>query len=111
MTRHEEMRIACQAFHVKHPEVWEMFVKFALEKADLGYDHYGVSGVFERVRWETSVGDGEPELKINNNFKPFYARRFNAMNPHLGGGEFFRLREQITLHRPATGRPEFVTAR
>ena len=111
MTRHEEIRRACQAFHAKHPEVWKLFVKFALEKVALGYDHYGVSGVFERVRWETSVGGETPELKINNNFKPFYARRFNLMNPHLGDGQFFRLREQITRHRPATGLSEFVVTR
>ena len=110
-TRHDEMRRACQEFHDANPEVWELFVKFALEKAAVGYDHYGVSGVFERVRWETSVGGEEPELKINNNFKPFYARRFNLMNPHLGDGQFFRLREQITRHRPATGLSEFVITR
>jgi len=107
VTRHDELRAQCQAFHKEHPEVWELFHRFALEKASLGYDHYGVSGVFERVRWETSAGGEHPELKLNNNFKPFYARRFNRMHPELGGGEFFRVRAQITRGRAATGRPRF----
>jgi len=34
-TRHEEMRRACQEFHNANKEVWELFVKFALEKARL----------------------------------------------------------------------------
>ena len=110
-TRHEEMRRACQEFHNANKEVWELFVKFALEKAALGYEHYGVSGVFERIRWETSVGADEPELKLNNNHRAFYARRFNRMFPDLGGGEFFRVRTQTARQRGATARPEFRDAR
>jgi hypothetical protein len=111
MTRHEEIRQACQEFHDTHPEVWALFCQFALEKAALGYENFGVSGVFERVRWETSAGGEDPDLKINNNFKPFYARRFNRMHPELGGGEFFRVREQTTRHRAATGRAAFIAPR
>jgi hypothetical protein len=105
------MRRACQEFHNANKEVWELFVKFALEKAALGYEHFGAKAVMERIRWETSVGGSEPELKINGNHTAFYARRFNRMYPQLGNGEFFRVREQTSRQRGATARPEFRDAR
>ena len=101
------MRAACNEFHLQHPDVWRLFVKFALEKAALGYDHFGVGSVFERLRWETSKGGEEPELKINNNFRAFYARRFNRMHPYLGGGEFFRTRIQVSESVPANESPQY----
>ncbi len=90
--RLEEMRKDCQSFHRKHPEVWSLFVGFTLEKIRLGYKHYGVGAVMERVRWETSAGDSSPEFKINNNFRAFYARRFAKAFPEHK--DFFRTRVQ-----------------
>ena len=100
MTRHDELRRDCNRFHAEHPEVWDLFVKFTMEKVALGYDHYGVVGVFERLRWETNAGADVPELNINSSFRAFYARRFNKLHPHLGGGQFFRLRAQTSLSEP-----------
>ena len=107
MSRHAELRRQCQEFHSAHPEAWDLFQRFALEKAALGFEHYSANGVFERIRWETSVGGQEPELKLNNNYRPFYARRFNRLYPHLGEGEFFRVREQTSTTQPATGRADY----
>ena len=111
MTRHEEMRRSCQAFHGEHPEVWKLFVRFTMEKVALGYDNFGAKAVMERIRWETSAGGDDPELKIGNNHTAFYARRFNRLNPDLGDGRFFRLREQTSHYAPATGLSEFVVNR
>jgi hypothetical protein len=70
------MRADYEAFHRAHPEVWEMFERFALQKArEHGRTHYGAKSVMERVRWETEAGGGEP-FSINNNWTAFYARRF-----------------------------------
>lgn len=107
VTRHEEVRRQCQVFHVEHPDVWRLFCQFALEKAELGYEHFGARAVLERIRWETSAGGTSPDLKFNDHFVPFYARRFNRMHPELGGGEFFRVRAQTTRQRAATGRAAF----
>jgi len=92
MNRLEEMRKECQRFHRAHPEVWTLFVSFAFEKIRLGYTHYGVGAVIERVRWETSGGASRPDFKINNNFRAFYARRFAKVFPEHK--DFFRTRVQ-----------------
>ena len=90
MTRHAQMRAECNQFHRDNPEVWTMFVRFSREKIALGYAHYGAKAVMERIRWETSTGASQPELKINDHYTAFYARRFNQAD----GREFFRTRVQ-----------------
>lgn len=110
-TRHEEVRRACQEFHNAHPEVWDLFVQFTMQKVALGYDHFGARAVIERIRWETSAGASEPHLKFQDHYIAFYARRFNRLHPELGGGEFFRTREQTTRYKAATGREAFIATR
>jgi len=102
--RHEEMREAARKFHKSNPEVWNLFRRFVFEKINAGYAHYGAGAIMERVRWESDRGAGEPALKINNNFRAFYAREFEELYPiHKG---FFRSRVQTSAQRPATGQPE-----
>ena len=106
-TRHDEIRDQCQAFHVEHPEVWELFVQFTFQMIDRGFNNYAVSGIFERIRWEKDIGgDGLTMFKINNNYKPFYARRFMKMFPKHDG--FFRTRHQVSEDRSATDLPEMT---
>ena len=104
ISRREEMREECGKFHARNPEVWRLFERFALEKIRLGFAHYGAKAVLERVRWEYAEGGHEPELKVNNNFPAFYARRFAREYPQYAG--FFRTRAQVSECRPATGLPE-----
>ena len=105
-SRHEEVREQCAKFHNEHPRVWVLFVKFTRNRIRRGFKNYSVSAIFERVRWETDQADtkGGVIFKINNNYKPFYARRFMKVYPEHDG--FFRTRAQITKRRPATGRRE-----
>lgn len=105
-TRKEQMRQKCVEFHKKHPEVWELFVKFTKQVIARGHSNYGVGAIFERIRWEldTVGGDGKSTFKLNNNFRAFYARRFHAMYPlHQG---FFRTREQTSSARAMSDLPE-----
>lgn len=116
MTRNEEMREACRAFHKSHPEVWSLFCRFAMEKASRGFRHFGAKAVMERIRWETAGGATSPELKISNNHTAFYARRFNRLHPHISNGNFFRCHDQAShrtaSHRTAaTGQPAFQQRR
>ncbi len=99
LSRHEELRSGCNAFHRSHPEVWRLFVRFTFEKLDLGYRHFGAKAVMERVRWETAAGGSMPELKLNNNYTAFYARRFARMYPEHA--DFFRTRVQTSHITPA----------
>ena len=103
-TRHQELREACIAFHKAHPIGWALFVKFTFERIGLGFEHYSVNAIFERIRWETDQAnvDGKTSFKLNNNYRPFYARRFHRMYPEHDG--FFRLRHQISKEGPAVQR-------
>ena len=104
-TRHDEMIDQFKTFHARHPEVWELFQRFAFEKIRQGFDTYSANGIFERIRWEVaSPGYGENEFKINNNYRPFYARWFMLAHPKYSG--FFRVREQTSRWSVATNLPE-----
>ena len=108
-TRRDEIREQCANYHAKHPEVWDYFVQFTFEKIKQGYKHYSAMGVWQRLRWELSVGaDGVSEFKINNNYVPYYARRFMKKYPEHDG--FFRTREPHSGKRAATGLPELGPA-
>jgi len=105
-TRYDELREQVTEYHRNHPEVWELFVRFSFEMINRGFQHYSVSGIFERIRWEMDCGgDGISEFKIGNNYKPFYARRFMKIYPEHDG--FFRLRYQTTMDKPALNLREF----
>ena len=52
-TRADEMREQVIAFHKEHPDVWELFVQFTMEKIEQGYNNYSVNAIFERKSLET----------------------------------------------------------
>ncbi len=101
-SRHEEMRAQCNDFHERHPGVWDLFVRFALEKIGRGYRKYGAKAIMERVRWETDQGGDEPALKINDHYTAFYARRFARAYPTHA--ECFRTRIQKRAQCKPTNR-------
>lgn len=104
-TRLEEMREQVQEYHIKHPEVWDMFEDFAFAMIYRGYKNYSVNAIFERIRWEKDAGgDGINQFKIGNNYRAFYARRFMKKYPQHEG--FFRTRTQKSASQPATYLPE-----
>lgn len=105
-SRYDEMREQCNTFHGQHPMVWKLFERFTLERIHRGFGHYSVNAIFERIRWETDQAtvDGKTTFKLNNNYRPFYARRFMRLHPDHEG--FFRLRKQISKYEAATGMSE-----
>jgi len=105
-SRYDEMYKQVAEFHKEHPEVWDLFKKFTFEKIKQGFKNYGARNIIERIRWETDKPNeqGVGTFKINNNYHPFYARRFMRKFPEHEG--FFRTREQISKKQPATNLPE-----
>lgn len=104
-TRYDEMRQQVIAFHKANPKVWELFDKFTRDRINRGFKNYSVNGIFERIRWETAQakpGD-ESGFKLNNNYRPFYARAWMELNPDHDG--FFRTRKQTSKNDPASHRP------
>ena len=103
-TRYNELRADCNRFHRKNPKVWALFQKFTFQLIRRRFRHYSVMGVISRIRWETDVPNpsGGSEFKMNNNYSPFYARRFHKEFPDHD--DFFRLREQSSKKAPPVNR-------
>jgi len=81
-----------QKFDNENPEFWQMFERFGLLAAK-ARNHYSAKAVFERIRWHTAVEMEGEQYKVNNNWAPYYGRKFNDNHPELGNGEFFILRQ------------------
>lgn len=77
-------------YDAENPEIWVYFRKFAFRaKNEKGFKNYSANGIFELIRWHTS-GTGNDGFKVNNNYRPDYARKMMDMYPDFEG--FFRLR-------------------
>lgn len=68
----------------QHPQIWEYFKLFSLQMIGKGYKRIGSKMIFERIRWETMItGDGT--FKVNNNYTPYYSRKFEKEFPEYEG--------------------------
>lgn len=78
-------------FDAANPRVYELFERFALEKASTR-THYSADAIMHRVRWECDAVDAEDGsgFRVNNNFVTHYARKFEQAHPECVG--FFRFR-------------------
>ncbi len=107
-TRLHELHDDALAFHKANPRVWRLFHQFTLELIGRGFEHYGVAGVWERIRWETASVHDPASFTLNNNHRAFYARWWMQINPEYAG--FFRTREQISGKQVATNLPPLTPA-
>jgi hypothetical protein len=77
-------------YHAENPQIWEAFKKTAIEAKNKGFKNYSSKGIFEIIRWHTTVS-GNDGFKVNNIYTPDYARKLmNEMSEFVG---FFRVRE------------------
>lgn len=85
--------IEAQAREFDHANPWifEHLVRLARARRDAGYPHGSINQLFEVLRWERDLlvhtTDG---LKLNNNYRAYYARKLMAVHPDLSG--FFHTR-------------------
>ena len=109
-TRADEMDEQAQAFHERNPLVYQLFVRFAKEMVSRGFANYSSMSIIQRIRWETDQAnvDGQSSFKINNNYAPWYARRFMEAFPEYEG--FFRTRKRTSEKKKATNLPELTPA-
>jgi len=78
-----DYRAKAEAWIAKHPEVYALFERFALQAAAKGR-RFGVKLLAERVRWECFFQrDAEDTFKINNSLVAFIARRLVRDHPKL----------------------------
>jgi len=78
-------------FHRNNPMIFNEIVKFA-DKQRLKRHHYSIEIILNVVRFHTDLsGKGDP-FKINNNYKPYYARMYMEYRDCKG---FFQLRGSL----------------
>jgi hypothetical protein len=106
-SRWDQIRARCNDFAREHPQVWPKFVEIALELIRQGQKQYGAQTIFAIIRYQTGLGsDGVNAFKINNDYSPFFARRFQREYPEHAN--FFRVRHQKSRDANATGLPELA---
>lgn len=89
-------RIAVQfaQFHTAHPWVYARLKELALALKASGVQQYGISGLYETLRYETSIRAKDSEgFKLNNNYRALYARELARDEPALKDFFKFRLRK------------------
>ena len=90
--RPRSTRARFEDYDQRHPEVWDLFVRFATEAHDAGRARYSARAIVHRIRWECSVQrhDGDA-FRINAHFASHYARKLIDSDP-VRFGSFFELR-------------------
>lgn len=85
------LQFAFEQYDKANPQVWDAFIRFTKEAIAAGHRRLSVSLVVERIRWETLIDSRSFDgLKINNNHRAYYARKFHKAFPEHAG--FFRTR-------------------
>tara|TARA_R110002020_G_scaffold225802_3_gene435991 strand:+ start:1029 stop:1298 length:270 start_codon:yes stop_codon:yes gene_type:complete len=79
-----------KTYDKQNPQIWNEFKKYAFEAKQKGFLRYSAYSIFEIIRWHTKV-NGKGKFKINNNFRPDYARKMMQEYPQFKG--FFRTKE------------------
>jgi len=108
-TRQDQIEENAKAFLKENPRAFGLFCQFTFEAIDKGFETYSAYAICERMRWEmTFFSDTPTEFKLNNNYRPYFARWFMQTYPQFDG--FFRLRKLTSKdHEPVT-LPELTPA-
>ena len=79
-------------YHHSNPEVYKSLVDLARKLKKAGRRSYGIASLFEAVRWHQAISGGTiyDGLKVNNNYKPRYARLIMEREADLK--DFFEVR-------------------
>ena len=76
-------------YHKDNPHIWDAFKKVSIEAKSKGFDRFSANGIFEIIRWNTTL-ETRDKYKVNNNYRPDYARKMMKDYPEFNG--FFRVR-------------------
>jgi len=89
MAKHIEEKF--ETYHKDNPHVYDLFVRFAKEAKESGRDKFSAYAIFERIRWFVDVETRGDRFKVNNNYRPYYARKMMEEYPEFH--DFFHIRE------------------
>jgi len=81
-----------ERFHKENLKVYEMLVALAREWIRrTGRRKVGIASLYERCRWDLAMVTNDPDHRLNNDYKAFYARLIMLREADLDG--VFDLRE------------------
>jgi hypothetical protein len=81
-------------FHESNPHVYCTLRRLAREWINrTGKQKLGIGALYERARWDIAIQTNDPEFKLNNNYRAFYARLLMARERDLDG--IFQLRGSL----------------
>lgn len=80
-----------KVYHEENPHIYDLFQRFAGEALGRGYKNYSANAIFERIRWYVNVETVGDQFKINNSYRPYYARKLMEDDPNFK--DFFRIRK------------------
>lgn len=88
----EPARDRWQAFHHANPWVMERLVEMARRLKTRGVKQYGIAALWEVLRYDWTLYTEDPTstLKLNNDYRAFYAREIMRRYADLNG--FFTTR-------------------
>ncbi len=81
-------------FHKDNPFILNMLIELALEYKNAGRKRLSMDLLLNKLRWDFDVQtkDDLSNLKINNNYRSYYARAVMEAEPRLKG--FFKTRKR-----------------
>jgi hypothetical protein len=74
-----------EEYHAANPQVYEKLREFALAARRAGRTLMSINMLHERLRWYTTVEAVGDDFKVNNNYRPYYARLLMKNEPQLAG--------------------------
>jgi hypothetical protein len=90
--REQTLAARFATFHAENPRVYDLLVRFTRQLKARGYEHCGISLIWERMRWEMALNVTDPDgFKLNNDWRSRYARLIMRQEADLA--EFFRTRK------------------
>ncbi len=98
MSRQEQILEAFLKFHAENPDVWDLWKRYTFQLIASGNSKGGAGNVSERIRWHSLIRTRGESVKLNNNYRAYYARMFDAKYPEYDG--FFRVRKMISADKP-----------
>ena len=80
-------------FHLANPDVYTALLNYAVQLQARGRKRYGIGALFEVLRWHKAMTTTDPDFKLNNNHRAFYARLIMTRESALDG--FFSVRRSV----------------
>jgi hypothetical protein len=78
-------------FHHNNPHVYAIFSRLCRQVRARGFAHYSVDAIWQRMRWHFTIETSDPDFKLNDHHRAYYARYYLEQHPEAG--DFFELRQ------------------